>query len=199
MIKEIDQNAEIALDDETQGRKNDDEMFGVDDLAGEEVVMDSATEPVTTVKGSAAPTTHVTEDEITIVQALAALKSVKHKVVLQEQEMSTTIPAAATKVTTVVPTSRAKESYKLKNKRQQGLAGLNKIKKLTILGITYKLLLYANRLLAKRLQAREREDFSEVQKARLLVELIDKRKKHFAALRAQEKRSKPPTKTQMKS
>nr|GFC51311.1 hypothetical protein [Tanacetum cinerariifolium] len=32
MIKEIDQNSEIALDDETQGRTNKDEMFGVDDL-----------------------------------------------------------------------------------------------------------------------------------------------------------------------
>nr|GEX33070.1 hypothetical protein [Tanacetum cinerariifolium] len=38
MIEEIDQNAEIALDDETQGRTNDDEMFRVDDLAGEEVL-----------------------------------------------------------------------------------------------------------------------------------------------------------------
>nr|GFC08977.1 hypothetical protein [Tanacetum cinerariifolium] len=46
---------------------------------------------------------------------------------------------------------------------------------------------------------REKEEFSEVKKARLLVELIEKRKKHFAALRTQEKRNKPPTKTQMKS
>nr|GEY93092.1 hypothetical protein [Tanacetum cinerariifolium] len=57
----------------------------------------------------------------------------------------------------------------------------------------------ANTLLAERIQVKEREEFSEVEKARLLVELIEKRKKHFAALRAQEKRSKPPTKTQMKS
>nr|GEV32557.1 hypothetical protein [Tanacetum cinerariifolium] len=57
----------------------------------------------------------------------------------------------------------------------------------------------ADRLLAKRLQAREREEFSKVQKVILLVELIEKIKKHFVALRAQEKRSKPPTKTQMKS
>nr|GEY51709.1 hypothetical protein [Tanacetum cinerariifolium] len=108
MIKEINQNAEIALDDETQERTNDDEMFGVDDLAGEEVVMDSAAEPVTTVKDSAAPTISVTEDEITMAQALAALKSVKPKVVVQEQKMSTTIPAAAIKVTTDVLTPRAK-------------------------------------------------------------------------------------------
>nr|GEW20323.1 hypothetical protein [Tanacetum cinerariifolium] len=56
----------------------------------------------------------------------------------------------------------------------------------------------ADSLLAKRLQAREREEFSEVQKARLLVELIEKRKKHFAALKAQKKRNKPPTKAQIK-
>nr|GEV11365.1 retrovirus-related Pol polyprotein from transposon TNT 1-94 [Tanacetum cinerariifolium] len=60
MIDEIKQNAEIALDDETQGRTNDDEMFGVDDLAGEEVVIDSAGDSITTVKDSAAPITNVT-------------------------------------------------------------------------------------------------------------------------------------------
>nr|GFB88877.1 hypothetical protein [Tanacetum cinerariifolium] len=37
----------------------------------------------------------------------------------------------------------------------------------------------ADRLLGERLQVREREEFSEVQKARLLVELIEKKIKHF--------------------
>nr|GEV62549.1 hypothetical protein [Tanacetum cinerariifolium] len=87
----------VVIDADTQGRKNDDEMFRVDDLSRVEVVMDSV-----------APTIDVTEDEITIAQALAALKSVKPKVVVQEQKMSTTIPAVATKVTTAVPTPRAK-------------------------------------------------------------------------------------------
>nr|GEX13445.1 hypothetical protein [Tanacetum cinerariifolium] len=59
MIKEIDQNVEIALDDETQGRTNVDEMFRVNDLAGEEVVMKN----ITSVKDSTAPKTDVTEDE----------------------------------------------------------------------------------------------------------------------------------------
>nr|GEW61584.1 hypothetical protein [Tanacetum cinerariifolium] len=129
IIKEIDQNVEIALDDETHGRINDDEMFGVDDIAREEVVMDTTTgeheeriidvstvEPVTTfgevvtttVKDSVAPTTYVAEDEITMAQALAALKSIKPKVMVQEQKMSTTILAVATIVTTAVPTPRAK-------------------------------------------------------------------------------------------
>nr|GEX48088.1 hypothetical protein [Tanacetum cinerariifolium] len=96
MIEEIDQNDEIALDADTQGRKTDDEMFGVDDLTGEEVVTTVA------YKVSAALTTNVTEDEIIMAQALAALKSVKP-----------TIPAAVTKVTTAVPTLKAKGKAKM--------------------------------------------------------------------------------------
>ncbi|GJS94281.1 hypothetical protein Tco_0801249 [Tanacetum coccineum] len=57
----------------------------------------------------------------------------------------------------------------------------------------------ADRLLAERLQAREQEELIDEEKARLFVELLEKRKKHFAALRAQEKRNKPPTKAQKKS
>ncbi|GJW28348.1 hypothetical protein Tco_0045223 [Tanacetum coccineum] len=57
----------------------------------------------------------------------------------------------------------------------------------------------ADRLLAERLQAKEQEELTDEEKARLFVELLEKRKKHFAALRAQEKRNKPPTKAQKKS
>nr|GFB51015.1 hypothetical protein [Tanacetum cinerariifolium] len=44
MIEVIDQDDEIALDADTQERKNDDEMFGVDDLSREEVVLDNTTD-----------------------------------------------------------------------------------------------------------------------------------------------------------
>ncbi|GJR00199.1 hypothetical protein Tco_0523183 [Tanacetum coccineum] len=57
----------------------------------------------------------------------------------------------------------------------------------------------ADRLLAERLQAKEQEELTDEEKARLFVELLEKRKKHFAALRAQEKRNKPPTKAQKKT
>ncbi|GJX66727.1 putative ribonuclease H-like domain-containing protein [Tanacetum coccineum] len=57
----------------------------------------------------------------------------------------------------------------------------------------------ADRLLAKRLQAREQEELTNEEKARLFIELLKKIKKHFTALRAQEKRKKPPTKAQKKS
>ncbi|GKC13940.1 hypothetical protein Tco_1010722, partial [Tanacetum coccineum] len=54
----------------------------------------------------------------------------------------------------------------------------------------------ADRLLAERLQTREREDLTDEEKGKLFMELMEKRRKHFAALRAQEKRNRPPTKAQ---
>ncbi|GJX61561.1 hypothetical protein Tco_0294461 [Tanacetum coccineum] len=55
----------------------------------------------------------------------------------------------------------------------------------------------ADRLLAERLRAREREELTIDEKSKLLVELM--KKKHFAELRAQEKRNKPPTKSQKRN
>ncbi|GJR90900.1 putative ribonuclease H-like domain-containing protein [Tanacetum coccineum] len=54
----------------------------------------------------------------------------------------------------------------------------------------------ADQLLAKRLQAREQEQFIDAEKTRLFYELLEKRRKHFAAKRAEEQRNKPPTQAQ---
>nr|GEV46045.1 putative ribonuclease H-like domain-containing protein [Tanacetum cinerariifolium] len=176
MIEEIDQNAEIALDDKTQGRTNDNEMFGVNDLDGEEVVM----ETTTSVKDSAAP-----------------IKDV----VVQEQEMSTTIPAAATIVTTAVPTPRAKDNVFHEQKQSQipTVSSLKDKGKAKMIEPEVPVKRKEQMRIDEDFKHEKREKFSEGQKARLLVKLIEKRKKHFAALRAQEKKNKPPTKNLMKS
>ncbi|GJU05518.1 hypothetical protein Tco_1121948, partial [Tanacetum coccineum] len=57
----------------------------------------------------------------------------------------------------------------------------------------------ANRLLAERLQTREREELTDEEKGKLFMELIEKKRKHFAAIRAQEKRNRPLTKAQQRS
>ncbi|GJV54717.1 hypothetical protein Tco_1455722 [Tanacetum coccineum] len=46
------------------------------------------------------------------------------------------------------------------------------------------------------MQAEEPEKSSIEEKSKLFVQLLEARKKHFAAIRAQEKRNKPPTKAQ---
>ncbi|GJX40483.1 hypothetical protein Tco_0255473 [Tanacetum coccineum] len=50
--------------------------------------------------------------------------------------------------------------------------------------------------LAERLQAQEQEELSVEEKATLFQQLLEKRRKYFAAKRAEEKRNKPPTKAQ---
>ncbi|GJW38286.1 hypothetical protein Tco_0064131 [Tanacetum coccineum] len=53
--------------------------------------------------------------------------------------------------------------------------------------------------LAQRLQAEEQGEITIEERSRLFVELMNKRKKHFAKLRAEEKRRKPPTKAQKRN
>ncbi|GJR17984.1 hypothetical protein Tco_0966511 [Tanacetum coccineum] len=53
--------------------------------------------------------------------------------------------------------------------------------------------------LAARLQAQEQEELTVEEKSKQFVELMDKRKKHFARLRAEEQRRKPPTKAQKRN
>ncbi|GJZ32516.1 hypothetical protein Tco_0577952, partial [Tanacetum coccineum] len=52
---------------------------------------------------------------------------------------------------------------------------------------------------ADRLQSKERKELTNEEKSKLFMELLEKRRKHFAALRAQEKRNRPPTKAQKRT
>ncbi|GKA28535.1 hypothetical protein Tco_0714780 [Tanacetum coccineum] len=48
------------------------------------------------------------------------------------------------------------------------------------------------------MQAEEQEELSDAEKATLFQQLIEKRRKHFAAKRVEEKRNKPPTQAQQR-
>ncbi|GKA07795.1 putative ribonuclease H-like domain-containing protein [Tanacetum coccineum] len=52
--------------------------------------------------------------------------------------------------------------------------------------------------LAERMQAQEQEEVSDAEKTTLFQQLLEKRRKHFAAKRAKERRNKPPTKAQQR-
>ncbi|GKE46220.1 hypothetical protein Tco_1477478, partial [Tanacetum coccineum] len=62
-----------------------------------------------------------------------------------------------------------------------------------------KAMMEADRLLAKRLQSKEREELTYEEKAKLFMEQIEKRRKHFATFITQEKRNRPPTKAQKRT
>ncbi|GJY90234.1 hypothetical protein Tco_1139357 [Tanacetum coccineum] len=52
--------------------------------------------------------------------------------------------------------------------------------------------------MAQQLQAKEQEQLSIEEKSKLFVQLLEARKKHFAEIRAREKRKKPPTQAQQR-
>ncbi|GKE55315.1 hypothetical protein Tco_1494500 [Tanacetum coccineum] len=158
-----------------KGRYDDAQMFDTDVFNGEEVFVAEQSERVgeevvSTAEVSAVAT--ITTEEITLAQALAELRSAKPKVVLQAEK---------------------EEQAKLAREKAE------EVKEANISWGNVQAMIEADRLLAERLQAREQEELTDEDKARLFVELLEKRKKHFAALRAQEKRNKPPTKAQKKS
>ncbi|GJW55098.1 hypothetical protein Tco_0099183 [Tanacetum coccineum] len=57
----------------------------------------------------------------------------------------------------------------------------------------------ANEELSKRLQAEERNKYSKVDQAKMLVDLINQRKKYFVAQKAEAKRNKPMTQAQQRN
>ncbi|GKG10116.1 hypothetical protein Tco_0338862, partial [Tanacetum coccineum] len=54
----------------------------------------------------------------------------------------------------------------------------------------------ADHKLAQRLQAEEQEELSVKEKAKLFQQLLEQRRKHFAAKSVEEKRNKPPNQAQ---
>ncbi|GJS64800.1 hypothetical protein Tco_0679364 [Tanacetum coccineum] len=59
-----------------------------------------------------------------------------------------------------------------------------------------KAMIDADYQMAQQMQVEEQEKLSIKEKSKLFLQLLEARKKHFAAIRAQEKRNKPPTKAQ---
>ncbi|GJV52681.1 hypothetical protein Tco_1448422 [Tanacetum coccineum] len=100
-IDDIDKDAETTLVDETQGRYGDDIMFDVSDLAGEEVFVAK--------QGMSNKDLNLSVDEVTLAQALVALKSAnvqeKGNVVEELSESITTTPTLTTTTAAITITA----------------------------------------------------------------------------------------------
>ncbi|GJV52240.1 hypothetical protein Tco_1447981 [Tanacetum coccineum] len=257
-ITDIDQDAEVTLIDETQGRFGQDLMFDTSvfyfeevsagqDMAEKEV---STADPVTTtgevvttagievstatiIPVSAAPTTSTTttviaEVEITLAQTLTELKSTR-SLRLSTQGISFREPSEATTTTTTAAPKPLQDKGKAKmiepkkplKKKDQIMhdqeVALNlqaeleeeerlarqKEEEANIALIkswdNTQAMMDTDYQLAQQMQAKEQEQLSIEEKSKLFVQLLEARKKHFAEMRAREKRNKPPTKAQKRS
>ncbi|GJR99005.1 uncharacterized mitochondrial protein-like protein [Tanacetum coccineum] len=226
-------NAIDADEDITLGNVQDDannEMFDANVLDGKEVFVAGKNENVveevvdTAQVSTAATTVTITTKEITLVQALEALKTSKPKVkgiVFQK-------PSTTTTTITTISSQQSQDKGKgimiekpvkpMKKKVQIMLdeeAALKlqaefeeeerlareKAKKEKEANIALieewddiQAKIDVDHQLAKRSQAQEQEELSDAEKATLFQQLLEKRRKHFAAKRAEERRNKPPTK-----
>ncbi|GJV83480.1 putative ribonuclease H-like domain-containing protein [Tanacetum coccineum] len=229
-IIDIDDDEDITLvNDQIDA---DAKMFDVDTLTGDEVLAEQVV---------AAKDVNLSVDEVTLAQALAALKSAKVQEkgdVIKEPSVpvstvtASTKDSAATTTTATIPTPRKgidkgkgkmvepekpmkkKELIRLDEEIASKLQAefdeevrlaREKAEKeqeanvaLTEEWDDIQAKIEADHELAQRLQAQEQEELSDAEKATLFVQLLEKRRKHFAAKRAEEKRNKPPTQAQQR-
>ncbi|GJV44983.1 hypothetical protein Tco_1429519 [Tanacetum coccineum] len=168
----------------------DTNMFGVHDLVGDEVVVETEV---------ASKDVNLSVDEVTLAQVLVYLKSAKpkaNKVMLQEPEQGTiTTTTAATTVTAA--STRPKAKGLVIHEQEQAPTPTVSSQQPSQLKIRDK---------GKGIMVEEPEKpMKKKELIRLDKEIASKlqaefdEEKHFAAMRAQEKRNKPPTKAQKRN
>ncbi|GJX99204.1 hypothetical protein Tco_0356223 [Tanacetum coccineum] len=193
-----------SLVDETQERQDDDLMFDTGVLEDDEMHVEAkvdgkeeqSTKPDDSTAGEAVTTASVDDSVVpTTIEEITCLgrhlyrsKSIKLKkdqIALDEQ-IARDIQAKLD--------AELLEEQKLARKQEEE-ANIALIESWE----NTQAMMEADRLLAERLQSKEREELIDEEKAKLFMELMEKRRKHFAALRAQEKRNRPPTKAQKRT
>ncbi|GJX47631.1 hypothetical protein Tco_0272821 [Tanacetum coccineum] len=213
-----DNEKSLGKDASKQGRIDDDaEMFDVGIVTGDEVFAEQEV---------AEKDVNLTVDEVTLAQALAALKSVKPKCYSASTKDSATTKTTATIPTprkgivitelgtpTITRSSQQPSQVKVQDKGKGKMVEPKPVKKikerlsrekdeanvaLTEVWDDIQAKIKADHELAQRLQAEEQEELSVEEKAKLFQQLLEQRRKYFAAKSAEEKRNKPPTQAQQR-
>ncbi|GJR45726.1 putative ribonuclease H-like domain-containing protein [Tanacetum coccineum] len=184
-IHDIDADKDITLEN-----VHDADMFGVHDLDGEEVFVESEEHVVhaATTTSTIVSAAIITEVDITLAQVLAALKSVKPKV-----STAATITTAATIITPA--STRPREKRIVINDQEPTPTPTPIVSSPQ----SSQVKIETNYELAQRLQAKEQEELTIKEKAKPFQQLLEKRRKYFVAKREEEKRNRPPTKAQQRS
>ncbi|GJS72882.1 hypothetical protein Tco_0705723 [Tanacetum coccineum] len=211
-IDEINQDTEVTLVDETQGRYDDNLMFDTGvldnerDMAEKEVDMAekdvSTADPVTTV-AEVVTTTTTTVDELTLAQTLIEIKAAKPKAVttavIRPKARGVAKDKGKAKMIEPEKPSKKKDQIMFDKEVAQKLqaqldAELEEEEKLArqreenaniAEWDDVQAMMDADYELAAKLQAKEQGELTIEEKSRLFVELMNKRKKHFARLRAE--------------
>nr|GEW94646.1 hypothetical protein [Tanacetum cinerariifolium] len=172
---------------------NEEEMLRVNDFDSDEVIMDA---------------TAGEEDELTLAQTLIKIKAAKPKakwVIVQEpSEFRTTsssqpsqLPQAKYKEVARNLEAEMKAEMKEEERiaREKDEANMDMIEQWDEVQAKTD----ADIELAQKLQTKEQEQLTDAEKARLFMELLEKKRKLFARKREIEKRNRPPIKAQQRN
>nr|GEW59921.1 hypothetical protein [Tanacetum cinerariifolium] len=217
----------ISSDEEDQERMNDEELFGVNDLDGDEVIVDvtagenveqdatvvekdvsaSADEVVTTVESvkgiTTATTSQISKDDVTLAQTLIEIKAAKPRdrgaknkdkgimvepeKPLKKKDQIAFNEEVARKLDAQMKAKIEEEERIAREKDEANRAVIEEWDDV-------QASIDADRQLVEQLQAQEREQLSIEERSKLLDNLIESKRKYFAAKRAEEIRNKLPTK-----
>ncbi|GJR63839.1 hypothetical protein Tco_0009904 [Tanacetum coccineum] len=183
----------------------DNEMFDVDTLNSEEVFVAGQNENVVeeivddAQVSTAATTVIITTKEVTLAQALADLRAQNPKLAkgyaFRESQNGLLKKKDHPRVEEEIA---LKLQAEINEEERIARVEKEKIDEANIAWEDIQVKVDVDYQLAKRLQAEEQEQFTIEEKATSFKELLEQTRKHFAAKRAEEKRNKPPTKTQQK-
>ncbi|GKD86184.1 hypothetical protein Tco_1357338, partial [Tanacetum coccineum] len=202
----------------------DTNMFGVNDLKGDEVIVETEVDHEVVVETEvASKDVNLSVDEVTLAQALAALKSAKPKAD-KEQAPTPTVSSQQPSQLNVQDKGKGKmvklEPMKKLSKKDQLMLDeelafklqaeeeekerlarekAQQIEEVNIAWDDVQARVEADYQLAQRLQAQEQEELTDEEKARLFVQFLEQIRNHFAAKRAEKKRNRPPTRAQQRS
>ncbi|GKA07570.1 hypothetical protein Tco_0686794 [Tanacetum coccineum] len=162
--------------------------------------IDSTASAATTVSAATTTTATIkTVDNITLAQALEEIKSTKPKkkgVVIQELGESTKTISSQLSSQQSQEKAEFDEEERLAREKAKEEEEANIALIETWDDIQSKI--DTDHQLGERMQAQEQEELSIKEKAILFQQLLEKRRKYFAAKRAEEKRNKPLTKAQQR-
>ncbi|GKB10571.1 hypothetical protein Tco_0844494 [Tanacetum coccineum] len=207
-IDDIDVDEDITLEN-----VHDADLFGVNNLDGDEVVVESkvtdkAGEKRNIVEEAVTVTDVITilvtaaiinNVELTLAQTLTELKSARPKtkgVVMQEPSEST--PTISLQLPSQVKGQGSKDKAKFDEEDRLAREKAQQVEEANIAWNDIQVKIDADYQLAERLQAQEQQELTIKEKSTLFVQFLEKRKKHFGAKRAEEKRNMPPTRAQQR-
>ncbi|GKD40507.1 hypothetical protein Tco_1260714 [Tanacetum coccineum] len=181
-IEDLDADVEVTLVNETQEMNDDNLMFDTGVLEEQEIKFEKVVEePVvsaaTTTKSilisvaevvTTASASVVIPDELTLAQTLIEIKTAKPK----------PITTVATTVTSLQPELIEEERLARKKEKEANIALIESWD-------NTQAMMETDFELAQRLQAEEQGEITIEERSRLFIELMHRRKKHFAKLRAE--------------